>query len=212
MNESPLMNLIYVCTAAYIGYIYWCDFKAGASGKPNPNAMPGATSATLNVYLMGVSVALLILAVETGGEVLLGIADEQNELVWYFIFASLSAGIVEEVIFRGFLVIENKGRCLLIVSCILFSFLFAVLHPYVWKFDYPENVPVWKFWIADFSLIFTAKAFFTTVILFVNSLWFYAIRFGSWNKNRSLFPCMLAHAGSNLGVFVVKFIQGSILF
>ena len=156
--------------------------------------------------------ALLILAVETGGEVLIGIADEQNEVVWFFIFASLGAGIVEEVIFRGFLVVENKGRVLLIASCILFSFLFAVLHPYLWEFDYPEDVAMWKFWMADFRLIFTTKAFFTTAILFANSLWFYALRFGPWNKNRSLFPCMLAHAVSNFGVFVVKFIQGSILF
>lgn len=212
MNESPLMNLVYVLIAAYIGYMYWGDLQASKSGKPNPKAMPGATTAPSGIYFIGAIVALLILAVETGGEILLGVADEQNELVWYFIFASLSAGIVEEVIFRGFLVVENKGRAALVGSCILFSFIFAVLHPYLWEFDYPEDIPTWKFWLADFSFIFTPKAFFTTAILFANSLWFYALRFGSWNQNRSLFPCMLAHAVSNLGVFIVKFFQGSILF
>ena len=206
------MNLLYVCVAAYIGYMYWCDFKASASGRSNPKAMPGATFAPLSAYLIGTIVAFLILAVETGGEALLGIANEQNELVWFFIFASVSAGIVEEVIFRGFLVVENKGRVLLVISCIVFSLLFAVLHPYLWEFNYPEDVSVWQFWLADFNFVFSQKALFTTAILFANSLWFYALRFGPWNKNRSLFPCMLAHSASNLGVFFVKWWQGYLVF
>ena len=59
---------------------------------------------------------------------------------------------------------------------------------------------------------FTTKAWFTTALLFTNSLWFYALRFGPWNPTRSLFPCMLAHAASNLGVFAVKLAQGYVIF
>ena len=132
----------------------------------------------------------------------LEIAAEQSEMVWYFVFASLGAGVVEEVVFRGFLVVEHKGRAALIASCVGFSLLFALIH--------------WHFWSNEagqaFAWTFTTKAFFTTGILFANSLWFYALRFAPWNSNRSLFPCMLAHAASNFGVFAVKWAQGFILF
>ena len=47
---------------------------------------------------MGVLGALLILAVETGGEIALGVADEQREMVWYMVFAIVAAGLI--IIFR----------------------------------------------------------------------------------------------------------------
>ena len=212
MDESPLTILFYVAIALYVGHLYRADFLAEKSGKPNPKPLPGATSASMGLYIIGVIGALVILAVETFGEIALGISSEQSDVVWFFVFASLSAGIVEEVIFRGFLVVENRGRAALISSCVAFSLIFALLHPYLWEFDYPENVEAWKFWQADFSFILTPKAFFTTAILFLNSLWFYALRFGPWNPERSLFPCMLAHSMSNLGVFVVKWYQGYVVF
>jgi membrane protease YdiL (CAAX protease family) len=121
-------------------------------------------------------------------------------MVWYFVFAIVAAGVVEEVIFRGYLVVENKGRAALIASCVGFSFLFAVIHPHLWSNE------------DGFELTLTAKGFLSTGILFANSLWFYALRFGPWNKTRSIFPCMLAHAASNLGVFFVKLWQGYVLF
>ena len=212
MNESPFMVLLYVGVAAYVGYMYWGDYQSNqASEQPDPRGMPGATSASLGLFVIGVIGALLILAAETGGEIALGIASEQSEMVWYFVFAILGAGIVEEIIFRGYLVVDGKGRAALIGSCVGFSLIFAIIHPFLWEMIYPEEVPLWKFWLADFNFIFTTKAFFTTGILLANSLWFYALRFGRWNKNRSLFPCMLAHAASNLGVFCVKWAQGFVV-
>ena len=206
------MILFYVGIALYVGYLYRFDYLAEKSGQPNPKPLPGATSAPASLYIIGVIGALLILAIETLGEITLGVSSEQSDMVWFFVFASLSAGIVEEVIFRGFLVVESRGRNLLVGSCVGFSLLFALLHPYLWEYNYPEDVETWKFWLADFNFILTPKAFFTTAILFFNSLWFYALRFGRWNQNRSLFPCMLAHSASNLGVFAVKLAQGHILF
>ena len=206
------MILLYVGIAAYIGYLYWGDFQTDRAGQPNPKSMPGATSAPLRLYVISVVGALLILTMETGGEIALGISVEQSNMVWFFVFVSLGTGIVEEVLFRGFLVVDNKGRAALIGSCIGFSVLFALIHPFLWECIYPEGVALWRFWLADFNLIFTAKAFFTTAILLANSLFFYALRFGSWNKSRSLFPCMLAHAMSNLGVFAVKLAQGFVTF
>lgn len=197
------MILLYVGVAAYVGFMYWGDFKSNQSlEQPNPSAMPGATSASLGLFVIGVIGALLILAVETGGEIALGISSEQSDMVWFFVFASLGAGIVEEVIFRGYLVVDNKGRAALIGSCVGFSLIFAIIHGHFWSNEEGEA----------FAWTFTTKAFFTTGILLANSLWFYALRFAPWNKNRSLFPCMLAHAASNFGVFVVKWVQGFIIF
>ena len=212
MNDSPFVILLYVGMAAYVGNIYWGDYKAQRDGAPNASAMPGATAASLGLFVIGVIGALLLLAVETGGEIALGIAGEQSEMVWYFVFASLAAGVVEEVIFRGYLVIDKKGRAALIASCVGFSLIFAIIHMHLFEFVYPDDVPWWKIWLADFSFTFTQKSFFSTSILLANSLWFYALRFGPWNKNRSLFPCMLAHAASNFGVFAVKWVQGFVIF
>ncbi|MFP4167089.1 MAG: CPBP family intramembrane glutamic endopeptidase [Opitutales bacterium] len=201
MSDDPILILLYLVAAVYVVYEYWSDYKAQRDGTPSPTAMPGAVAPGLrSVYLIGIAGALLLLACETGGELALGIAGEQSKIVWYVLFAWLAAGIVEEVIFRGFLVVENHGRAALIGSCIGFSLLFALAHAHFWDLE------------EGFKWTFTAKAWFTTSILFANSLWFYAVRFGPWNPRRSIFPCMLAHAASNLGVFGVKLFQGYVVF
>ncbi|MEN8843025.1 MAG: lysostaphin resistance A-like protein [Lentimonas sp.] len=200
MNENPIMILIYVGVAAYVVNMYWSDYKADKATEHSSGAMPGACATTVASLMIGVIGSLLILAAETGGEIALGVADEQSEMVWYFVFAIVCAGVVEEVIFRGFLVVENKGKAVLIGSCVGFSLLFALIHPQLWSTE------------DGFELALTAKGFFSTGILFANSVWFYAVRFGPWNKTNSIFPCMLAHAASNLGVFFVKLAQGYVIF
>lgn len=200
MNENPIMILLYVAVATYVGKMYFADYRSARAGQASEGAMPGAVGAPLGAFVIGTIGALLLLGVETWGEIALGVADEQSDMVWFFVFAIVAAGVVEEVIFRGFLVIENKGRALLIGSCVLFSFIFAVIHAHLWSTE------------DGFEWTFTAKAWFSTGILFANSLWFYAVRFGPWNPKRSLFPCMLAHAASNLGVFFVKWAQGFVIF
>lgn len=200
MNDNPLMILLYVGIAAYVGFLYFEDWKANRSGQSNPNAMPGAVSAKTGVYVIGIIGALLILAGETAGEIVLGVVDQQSEMIWFFVFASIAAGIIEEVIFRGYLVVQSKGRAALIGSCIGFSLIFALIHPHLWSMD------------DGFEWTLTSKGLFTTAILFINSLWFYALRFGPWNPSRSIFPCMIAHAISNLGVFFVKLAQGYVIF
>lgn len=200
MNENPLMILLYVGAAAYVGQLYWGDYKAAKSGEANNGAMPGSVAAPLGAFVIGTLGALLLLGVETSGEIALGIVDEQSEMVWFFVFAIIAAGVVEEVIFRGYLVIDNKGRSLLIASAVGFSLIFAIIHGHLWSRE------------GGFEWTLTGKAFFSTGILFANSLWFYAVRFGPWNPKRALFPCMLAHSASNLGVFFVKWAQGYVIF
>ena len=199
MNENPLMILLYVGVAAYVGQIYWGDYKAVKSGHAQVGAMSGAVAAPLGAFIIGTLGALLLLGVETGGEIALGLVDEQSEMVWFFVFAPLAAGVVAEGMFRGYLVIDNKGRSLLIASAVGVSLIFAIIHGHLWCRE------------DGFEWTLTGKAFFSTAILFANSLWFYALRFGPWNPKRSLFPCMLAHAASNLGVFFVKWAQGYVI-
>jgi membrane protease YdiL (CAAX protease family) len=200
LNENPLMILAYLGVAAYVLKLYLSDYRLAQAGHPNPKALPGAEPFSGGLIWVGVAGALLLLGLETSGELSLGIAAEQSEMIWYFVFAALGAGIVEEVIFRGFLVVESKGRFILIASCIGFSLVFALIHGHLW--DTEES----------FTWTFTAKAWFSTGILFANSLFFYALRFCRWNLKRSIFPCMIAHAVSNLGVFFVKLAQGYIIF
>ncbi|MGC6425035.1 MAG: CPBP family intramembrane glutamic endopeptidase [Lentimonas sp.] len=200
MTENPVMILLYVGIASYVGSMYWGDYKAQQSGEPNSGAMPGAYPVTRMAFVIGVIGSLILLGVETGGEIALGLSEEQSTVAWYLLITWLCAGIVEEIIFRGFLVVENKGRAALIASCVGFSTIFAVIHPHLWSME------------DGFELTLTAKGFFSTGILLANSLWWYAVRFGPWNKTKSIFPCMLAHAASNLGVFFVKLSQGFVEF
>jgi membrane protease YdiL (CAAX protease family) len=200
MSENPIVILLYLGVAIYVGRIYWADFRAGEAGESHPSALPGATRATAASFLIGLVGALAILGLETGGEIALGVVDEQSEMVWYFVFAIVAAGVIEEIIFRGYLVVESRGRALLVGSCLFFSLGFALIHAHLWSLE------------DGFAWTLTPKAIFTTSILFLNSLWFYAVRFGPWNPQRSLFPCMLAHAASNFGVFCVKWAQGYVIF
>lgn len=200
MSDNPVAILLYLGVAGYVLHLYLVDFRATRDGNITASSsMPGASAMPVSALIIGVCVALLILAVETSGEIVLGVASEQSEMAWYFLFASLAAGVIEEVVFRGYLVISTKGKAALITSCVGFSFVFAIIHGHLWSAD------------NGFDFIFTTKGVFSTSILFINSLWFYLVRFGPWNRTQSIFPCMLAHACSNLGVFIIKWYQGFVV-
>ena len=139
----------------------------------------------------------LILAGETWGENTLGLTAQQSRVTWLFGVYTLVAAIIEEIIFRGYLVIEQRGSATLWAGAAGASLLFAALHPFLWRWD-----------DAGFILKLNAKGWFSTAAVFATSLWLYAIRFGAWNPTRSLLPCIVAHAGKNLGVFAIKHAQG----
>ncbi len=210
MNEDPVMILIYVGIAVYLGKLYRDDYRADRAGRPNPKALPGATGCGPRLLVLGMAGALVILALETAGEIALGVAGEQSDMVVLYLFAILAAGLIEEVVFRGYLVVANKGKAALIASCVGFSLLFALIHPFLWSYVPPESAASWMFWEGRFEFDFGVKGIFSTVIVFANSLWFYALRFGPWNPTRSIFPSMAAHVASNFGVFLVKLSQGHV--
>lgn len=200
MGENPFQVLIYGLLAVYVLYLYRSEYRKRTVASESDISLPGATACAWPVYVYAVIGALAILAIETGGEIALDIMAEQSQVYAYTVLAALAAGVIEEVIFRGYLVVDNRGRWLLWAGCGVMSLLFALIHAHLWSFE------------GGFHWVVNTKSCFTTGILFVNSLWFYAIRFMPLNRERSLFPCMLAHAISNLGVYFVKGFQGYVIF
>ena len=189
------MILLYVGAAAFVLHMYRVDYIVVKLGEIRSGAMPGAENASLMSFLIATLGALILLGIETCGEIALGLVNEQSEMLWYFLPVIIAAGVIEEVIFRGYLVVTDKGKALFVTSCVGFSLFFAIIHPHLWSAE------------DGFAWTLSGKAFFSTSILFANSLWFYVARFGPWNPSRSIFPCMLAHGASNLGVFLIKMSQ-----
>lgn len=201
MND-PLFLLIGLGVSGYFAWLWRADLRANlVAGGSLGNGLPGALPATARAIGIGVLGAVLLVAVETWGELKLGVAGEQTEITWLFaLYSVFAAAIIEELVFRGYIVVEGKGRPALAWGAIGASVLFAIAHPHLWKWE--DGVLSWHF---------DLKAWFSTGCLFVGSLWFYACRFGPWNKNASLLPCFAAHAAKNLSVVAVKAAQGFVI-
>lgn len=210
MQSDPLVILVLFGISAWVFKMWLDDYRNGLRGQPHPNAFPGALPSSLTAVLIGVAGALVILAAETAGEYSLGIVAEQSVITWLFLLAMISAAFFEELIFRGYLVVTRRGRVWLVGSILFFSAVFALLHPFLWELDYPEGVAGWMIWQAEWNWRFDVKGWFSTAIVFINSLWFYFLRFAPFNPNRSLVPCIAAHLASNLGVFLIKLMQGHV--
>ncbi len=182
----------------YFGKLWLDDRRAARSGTTKTGALPGATEATRRAVVIAVAGALVILAAETGGELALGLAAEQSRMTWLFALYSVAAApLIEELIFRGWIVVENRGRAAMAAGAVGASARFAALHPFLWRWD-----------AAGFALTLGAKGWFNTAVVFALSLWLYAARLAPWNPPRSLLPCFAAHAAKNLGVVGVKLAAG----
>jgi membrane protease YdiL (CAAX protease family) len=204
MSDSPLIILILFAGAAYLFKIWRDDLLAWKGGQPNERGIPGATSAPAIALWIGAIGAVVLVLVETGGEIALGVSSEQTDITAIFLLAMVGAGILEEVLFRGYLVIQNKGRAILVASVVGFSLLFALAH-----YQYYTEIPEEGSW-RDLVFVIDSKSLWSLLLLFLNSLWFYSVRFFKWNPYQSLLPCFVAHISSNVAVFAVKLIQGHV--
>jgi membrane protease YdiL (CAAX protease family) len=196
MSDQPLLLLLMIAAGLYVGKLWQDDRRAALAGQPNPGALPGATAAPLNIVFVAIAGALVLLALETWGEIRLGIAAEQSRITALFGLYTLSAAIIEEVIFRGYVVVKSNRRSLRWAGIIAASTVFALLHPFLWN------------WENGFTLSLGLKGWFSTGMIFTGSLWFYAMRFAGWNTTQSLLPCFAAHLTKNLGVIAIKAQQG----
>jgi membrane protease YdiL (CAAX protease family) len=196
-EDNPLMLVAMIMGGAYLGKLWLDDLRTARAGAPNPRAFPGAAPAGRPILILAVAGTLMLLAAETAGEYALDLTASQSKMTVLFGLYTLAAALMEEIIFRGYLVIMNRGRSALIGGIFAASALFALLHPFLWE---------WQ----DGSLRFvlTSKAWFSTGAIFAGSLWFYALRFLPANPLRSLAPCIIAHLTKNLGVFAIKYAQG----
>lgn len=202
--ESPLLILLLFAGAVYVARIWYADLRAETAGRPNKNALQGATPVGMTAVLIGIIGAIILVAVETSGELALGVAAEQSDISALFLLSMIGAGIIEEVIFRGYFVVQKRGTAWLVASILGFSLLFALLH-YQYYIDFSTEGDQ-----STLTINIGAKEGWTLAMLFLNSLWFYSLRFFKWNPNRSLLPCFAAHIASNLSVFLVKLAQGHV--
>ncbi len=193
MSDNPTLVAAMIAASGFLFHLWLSDMRAFRSGRPNPRAFPGAVPCERQAVLVAIAGALLLLAMETGGETLLGISDQQSRVTILWSVYTLAAAFMEELAFRGFLVVDCHGRRLLWSSVVVFSLLFALAHPFLWE---------WK--DGGLLLHFTAKGWFSTGMAFAGSLWFYAVRFFPLNPRHSLIPCIAAHLTKNLGVFALK--------
>jgi hypothetical protein len=198
MTTGPLFLLLLIGSAVWVARAWTLDYRCALLGKPNERALPGATPASARAIAIASVGALVILAAETGGEHGLGLSAEQSQVTALLsLYSILGAPVIEEVIFRGYLVIEHGGRAALWGGVVGASVLFALLHPFLW--DWSGN---------GLTLHVGAKAWFSTTAVLATSLWLYTVRFFGLNPQRSLLPCFVAHAAKNLGVFAIKYVQG----
>lgn len=197
MSDSPVLLCFMIGLGLYLGKLWWDDCRDHIAGRPGRAPMPGAVPASTRSCVIAVIGALIIVAAETIGEIALGLSEEQSEITILFGLYTLVAAVIEEVIFRGYLVIEGRGRGAQWAGAIGASLLFAALHPFLWEWE-----------DAGFAFTFTMKGWFSTTAVFASSLWFYAARLARWNPSQSLLPCIAAHAAKNAAVFAIKGAQG----
>ena len=198
MIGDRFLLLLLLGASIWLARRWLMDYHAALAGKPSERPLPGSTPASGRAVAVASFGALCILAAETGGEHFLGLSAEQSSMTALFgLYSILGAPIIEEVIFRGYLVIEDRGRLALWAGVVGISLLFALLHPFLWESN--EK---------GLTVLFNGKAWFSTATIFAGSLWFYTVRFFGLNPQRSLLPCFVAHATRNLGVFAIKYVEG----
>ena len=191
-SDGWMGGAIYGGIALVLLYMWASDCRSQRTG-----GFPGASWAPLRGLIIAGIGGLVLTLLETGVEYGLGLTEEQSEMAVIAIIPVLAAAVIEEIVFRGYLVVDHKGRGWLIGSVLGFSFLFAVIHPYLWSWEE-----------GTLSFEWTAKGMFSTLFVFANSLWFYTVRFGIGNRSRSLLPCFVAHGVSNFSVWAIKGAQG----
>lgn len=196
-QDNPWLLAGMIVGGVMLAKWWWNDLQAARRGPVANPGFPGATPTRPRAVVVAVTGALVLVGLETAGEVTLNLTASQSRMTLLFALYTLVAAFGEELVFRGYLVIESRGRAVLVTSVVLASMLFALLHPFLWT---------WR----DGSLHVQAntKGFFSTGAVSASSLWFYAVRFMPMNPSRSLLPCFAAHLAKNLAVIGIKAAQG----
>jgi CAAX protease family protein len=198
MIYDQLLLLLLLGASVCVARWWAIDYRAALAGKTSDRFLPGATPVSTCAIAIASLGALFVLAAETGGEHVLGVVAEQSRMTALAgLYSILGAPVIEEILFRGYLVIEHRGAGALWAGVVGASLLFALAHPSLWE------------WNGDSLTVHGgAKACFSTGMILAASLWLYTVRFFPLNPRRSLLPCFVAHATKNLGVLAIKYLQG----
>lgn len=199
MNDSPWLTLLAAGLAVYLFKLWWTDYQAALAGHPKPGAFPGASPASRRWLVVAALGGLCLVGLETAGEYALGVVDEQTTVTMLSLAGFIAAGFYEELFFRGYIYYDRGGRFLRNAGIVAASLVFALLH-YQYYLEFPED--------GGWTLVLSSKTVWSLLLLFVNSLWFYYLRFSAHNISRSLLPCFVAHITGNCAVFAVKAAQG----
>ena len=197
-QDSPIMGLMLLAVAIWVSKLWWQDYQKVTNGEDVPGGLPGTISTTAQAIWIAIIIGCLLVLLETFAEYQTGTHLLQSTITAWYLAPMIAAAVLEELVFRGYLSIQNKGRVMLVLSCVVFSMLFTLAHPHLWSWE--EN----QFMLHTDSF----KAWLTSFALFTKSLWLYAVRFGSFNPERSLLPCVAAHLAINLLTFGIKAQQG----
>lgn len=205
-QDSPVFSILSFGIALYLFYIWFGDYRHFVkTGKPRKGAFEGATTVSTKLVLIAIIAGVSLLLLVSFAESLAGATSEQTSVAPFALVSWIGAGFVEELIFRGYLVVKNKGRVMLIASILFFSFIFAIGHPFLWDYTVEDGMSIFS---GIWKLNFTLQAFIATISVFCCSLLFYSLRFIPMNVNRSILPCICAHITYNCGVFAMKLGQG----
>src|SRR5687768_9148398 len=129
--HHPLLLLLLTAAGIHAGRLWHADRRAARAGQPHPAAMPGATDAPRAAVAIAVAGAMLILALETAGEYALDLTAQQSRMtVLMAVFSIVSAPIIEELIFRGWLLPLRHRTSLQWLAAFGASLLFALGHPF----------------------------------------------------------------------------------
>lgn len=196
MQHSPLVQILMLGAGLYVAKLWLDDFRAQVSRSPNPRALPGTTPTSTRAVIIAALGGFVIVSAETWGENTLSISSEQSKITALFAAYTLVAALIEEIVFRGYIVLLGRGPLTLWASIFGASLLFTALHPFLWT------------WEGGLQWTLNLKGWFSSATVFVSSLWFYFVRFSRFNPQQSLLPCFAAHTAKNIGVITIKAAQG----
>lgn len=163
-SMNPVGVVLFVSVALWLAHMWRREAREFPQGG---GGLPGASACPARAICVAVAGTLILLALETWGEIRLGIADAQRDVSWLALPMFAAAAFTEEVIFRGYLVIERRGNAVKWASAIAFSLIFALLHDHLWNFEMPADTSAGTLAaVCDgFSTDFSAKAIFSTAFI-----------------------------------------------
>lgn len=215
LQGDPLMSLIMFGFGLYVLKLWFEDTTNALKGNPHPKAFPGTSFCERPMLVLAAVGSLALVIVATIGEIALGVSADQHDATWVMLLGWMGMAVVEELLVRGYggkMFIKTDNRKQMWRGILLISAAFAAMHPYLWTVDVPEHIPSFQIWRGTWEFhLLSIQKWWTTLMLFANSLFWFWLRYHKNNPSQSLLPCIVGHVSANVAVFMVKLMQGHIV-